>query len=297
MNVTLNANKFQTYNNQTNQYNNKNRYNQNNITFVGKATDEIGREVAAAARGSKIFEPFNKMYDNMTSWIAKNVISHVVNNKNVQKFADKFKNNDMLFNHMLATGSLITSGLYVKKTLDNKDMDKDRKNTLAINQVLTFGISTIGAYSMDKSLNKWWSKVTNRYVGMHINDKNFSSEYGKTLKAVAEKNKLIKEANKKLPKADRKLLEQAPRVNEYLEGYIKDKNISIPEKDLKSLSSRINGMGLLKKMVVFGLVYRFLVPVLVTPIANRLGDKMVQKRKAKEALEAQANQNQEIKKA
>lgn len=288
MNVTLNTNKFQSYNNQSNPYR-QNKFNQN-PAFTGKPAEAIGQEMANAARGSKIFEPFTKMYDNMTSWIAKNVISHVVNNKSVQKFADKFKNNDMLFNHMLAMGSLITSGLYVKKTLDNKDMDKDRKNTLAINQVLTFIISTIGAYSMDKSLNKWWSKVTNKYVGLQINDKNFASEFGQTLKGVAERNKEIKEANKKLAKADRKLLEQAPRVDEYLKSYIKDKNVALSEENLKSLTKRVKGMGLLKKMVVFGLVYRFIVPVLVTPIANKIGDRMITKRKEKEALEAQANQ-------
>lgn len=288
MNVTLNTNKFQSYNNQSNPYR-QNRYNQI-PAFTGKPAEAIGQEMANAARGSKIFEPFTKMYDNMTSWIAKNVISHVVNNKGVQKFAENFKNNDMLFNHMLAMGSLITSGLYVKKTLDNKDMDKDRKNTLAINQVLTFIISTIGAYSMDKSLNKWWSKVTNKYVGIQINDKDFASEFGKTLKDVAVRNKEIKEANKKLAKGDRKLLEQAPRVDEYLKSYIKDKNVALSEENLKSLTNRIKGMGLLKKMVVFGLVYRFIVPVLVTPIANKIGDRMITKRKEKEALEAQANQ-------
>lgn len=286
MNVTLNTNKFQTYNNQNNQYNQYRLKSGISFTSAPGAAAEIGQEVTRAAKGSDLFKPFKKAYNSMTDWIAKNVVSHVVNNKGIQKFADKFKNNDMLFNHMLATGSLITSGLYVKKTLDNKDMDKDRKNTLAINQVLTFIVSTIGAYSLDKSLNKWWNKVTNKYVGVQIGDMNIVKEFEAEVKKASDANKLIKESNKKLAKADRKPLGHIPRIGEFLDGYIKKNNVAFSKDEIKSLSKKINGMGLLKKMVVFGMVYRFLVPVLVTPIANKLGDKMIQKRKAKEALEA-----------
>src|SRR5574344_2925245 len=41
------------------------------------------------------------------------------------------------------------------------------------------------------------------------------------------------------------------------------------------LEKRLRGMGVLKKLIVFGTIYRFISPVLVTPIANVVGDKLI----------------------
>lgn len=278
MNVTLNANRFQSYNNQSNPYS-QNNYKQK-VAFSGKPTDTIGREMEKAARGSKLFAPFNKAYNNATDWLAKNLFAKIVNNKTVQKTADKIKDSNYLLNHFLAVGSLITSGLYVKKTLDNKQLDKDRRNTLAINQLLTFVVSTVGAYSLDKSLNKWWNNVTAKYVGIQLDDTEFAKEYKKAVDDVKTANISIKEANKGLSKDAKRPLELTPRVSEFLK---KHKLYNAEKHEL--LSKKVTGMGLLKTMIVFGMVYRFLVPVLVTPIANKLGDKMVQKRKEKESAQ------------
>ena len=40
-------------------------------------------------------------------------------------------------------------------------------------------------------------------------------------------------------------------------------------------------MGVLKKLAVFGTVYRFLGPVAVTPVANWIGNKLAANQKAK----------------
>ena len=45
-----------------------------------------------------------------------------------------------------------------------------------------------------------------------------------------------------------------------------------------SLESKIRGMGVLKKLIVFGTVYRFLSPVLVTPIATKIGNMIAAKK-------------------
>ena len=281
MNITVNSNRYNNY--QNNSFMPQNKFGRQNVSFTSNPAAAIEIEMNKAASGSGIFKPFTKAYNSMTDWIANNVISHIANNTLINKFADNFKNNDKLFNHMLAIGSLITSGLYVKKTLDNKDMDKDRKNTLAINQTLTFILSTVGAYSLDSSLNKWWNKVTSKYVGLQINDKGFLNAYEDVASKAAAKNKAIKQANKSLAKDAQKPLEHVPRIGEYLETYVKEKELSISDDQLSTLSNRIKGMDLLKKMIVFGAVYRFLVPVLVTPFANKFGEYMIQKRKAKEA--------------
>ena len=276
MNVNFNTNQYQNYN-YKNIYNSQNKY-QSNINFQGANPGEIGAEMKKAAEGSKLFQPLKAAYNNATDWMAMHVFSKIVNNKTVQNIADKIKNNNSLFNHFMAIGSLITSGLYIQKTLTNKQLDKDRRNTLAVNQTLTFAVSTVGAYSIDKSLNKWWNNVTAKYAGIQLNDPNFAKDYQKALAEVAKKNEALKAANKNLAKNQRIPLELAPRIEEFLKNH-KDYKPEVHE----LLSKKITGMGLLKSMIIFGTVYRFLVPVLVTPIANKIGEHMIEQRKAKEA--------------
>jgi len=65
--------------------------------------------------------------------------------------------------HMTAFGSLITSGVYMQQTVTNKDLDPDRRRTLAINQGLCFAVPTLMAYIVDKRINKWVKKNEYRY--------------------------------------------------------------------------------------------------------------------------------------
>ena len=54
------------------------------------------------------------------------------------------------------------------------------------------------------------------------------------------------------------------------------------------VESKIKGMGVCKKLFVFGTVYRFIAPVAVTPIASWLGEKLVAGKK-KAAAKPQDN--------
>ena len=68
--------------------------------------------------------------------------------------------------HVQTAGSLITSGVYVQQTLTKKELDSDRKRTLAINQVLCFFIPTAAAYTVDKSIKNWVKENEYRYAGL-----------------------------------------------------------------------------------------------------------------------------------
>lgn len=285
MNVTLNTNKFNIYN----QYQNRNANQASSQSFTGNkfsaifhaAEDKIGRAMFEAEKGestivkpvvekSKFFKSFREAckvkYNAFTDFIAEHFTKPVFDNKYVDKFADKVKGSDNLFKHFMAVGSLITSGMYMKKTLANKDLDKDRKRTLAVNQGLTFAVSTAGAYFLDSKLNNWWDKVTVKYAGAKFNDETFA-------KTFIDQNKQNKKAGKALLKG-----------KEYI-----DKNIKkylVDDKDIKNFKSQIKGMGVLKSMLVFALVYRYIVPVAVTPIANKIGEKLVANKKAKETAKS-----------
>lgn len=274
MNVTLN-NRIQT-----NQY-----YNQQSVNNCKPKPSFKGGEGALSKvvnSESSFYKSMEKVYNDFSEVLAKNVVPHIMDNKLMGWIAEKSKNTGLLFNHFQAVGSLITSGLYMQKTLSNKDLDKDRKQTLAINQGLTFGISTVGAYALDKYLNNWWQGVTAKYAGLQLDDATLATRFKSANKEIKAENKLIKAANK-VAGAVKKELKKTKSVGDFI-----DKSGKHTEETLNSLNIRLKGMDVLKKMLVFGMVYRYLVPVLVVPIANKIGEKRIAAKKAKEAQAAPA---------
>ena len=238
--------------------------------------------------------------------------------------ANKFKDSSNLYQHCITAGSLVTSGLYMEKTLTNDKLDKDRKKTLAVNQGLTFILSTIGAYTLDKYLKNWWENVTAKFVGNQVELENFSENFKNINKAIDQINKKLKEnpgtdVNKiaeqvkesmKMPKAGEKgyagytdylehavtgAIEDAGDVVKSVERLKLDKYISkLTGKESKlmpalseELATKIKGMGLLRSMLVFSFIYRFFVPVVVTKPANWLCDKYLSHKKAKNAENTQ----------
>ncbi len=158
----------------------------------------------------------------------------IIESEKVANFAKKLdKIPGELTQHMMTLGSLITSSTYMARTLNNKELDSDKKKTLAINQGLCFVIPTIAAYSVDIALNNSIKKFE-YWVSNRI-------EYAID-KAKAE-----------------------------------GKDITA----LEGMRKNVKGVRVLKSICVFALIYRYLTPVLITPIANMIGDSLTAKRHAK----------------
>lgn|SRR5574344_472821 len=209
---------------------------------------------------SKLMSPIDKKYDQLSAWIGKHFTSYFIDSKPMNWMADKLKNSKNLYQHCLTVGSAITSGMYMYRTLVNDKMDKDRRNTLAVNQGLTFGISTIMAYSLDNFLNKWWNKVTAKFAGYQIGDKTFYKDYV--------------EMSKKAPKEVKEALKERSLYT------------TLTEKESQLLKNRLEGMKALKTMVIFGLIYRYFVPVVVTKPANIICDKYLAHKKNADVKQA-----------
>ncbi len=326
MNVTLNS--FNSYN----KYNKQNRqcckpkpqsFTANPMQNVGDVAEQIANQ--AIKEKSSFFKPFSDFYDRCTDGIAKHFTAKIVDSAPMNAIAEKLKNSDNLFQHCLTLGSLITSGLYMEKTLTNDKLDKDRKQTLAVNQGLTFLVSTAGAYSLDKYLKNWWKNTTSKYIGTQINDENFAKNFKGINQGIDEINKKLKQnpngdVNKfaeevkealKMPKKGEKgytgyteFLEHAVKgaiedaddcvksverlkLDKYTDKLVKNGKIAELSSELKG---KIKGMGLLRTMLVFGFVYRYFVPVVVTKPANLLCEKYLSHKKAKN--EAKQDQTQ-----
>ncbi len=146
--------------------------------------------------------------------------------------------------HMVTAGSFLTSGMYVQQTLNKKELDPEKRKTLAINQGLCFVIPTIAAYTVDHLLNDWVKKREYRYSGLQ----DYKAEMAK------------------------------------IEGKSKEEI----EKITGGLSNRLKGVRILAGLATFTLIYRYATPVLITPLANKIGDWVNARSAAKKEAEKAA---------
>lgn len=281
MNITINSNTYannRLYNQKQNNNSYKPHFKANAASTVSDAAEQILEK--ASKSESSLFKPFTDTYERMTDSIADKFTSKFVDSKPLDWLADKLKNSKNLFQHCLTIGSVITSGLYMQRTLTNKELDKDRKNTLAVNQGLTFAVSTVGAYALDKYVKGWWDNVTARFAGHLLGDNKFYSDY------LAQKAAVIKE-NKELSAAAKASnikpeLKSMPNIRKLVENHSYYKSLlSSSEEEAKTLMTKVKGMSPLRTMIVFGFVYRYFVPVVVTKPANILCEKYLAHKKAK----------------
>lgn len=281
MNITMNSNTLN--NNRLYSQNRNNNINRQAFTGnpVNSATNVAEDILEKASRpDSSLFKPFTDAYEKMTDTIADKFTSKFVDSKPLDWLADKFKNSKNLFQHCLTIGSVITSGLYMQRTLSNKELDKDRKNTLAVNQGLTFAVSTVGAYALDKYVKGWWDNVTARFAGHLLGDNKFYSDYLNQKAAAIKDNKALTAAAKL--NGTKPELKEMPSVIKSIENNSFYKSLLLNAgDDAKTLMTKVNGMSPLRTMIVFGFVYRYFVPVVVTKPANLLCEKYLAHKKAK----------------
>jgi hypothetical protein len=174
-------------------------------------------------------KPSKNNVDKIGKFFSKYYSEKMYNNETLQKISEKLSKIDLKADmtvHMAALGSAITSGVYMSRTLKNKDLDPDKRRTLAINQAMCFVIPTIGAYTADHYLQNYIKKNEYKFSGMQSR----AQALGKA-----------------------------------------------SAKDVERLSSRLKHFRPLASLAIFTLIYRYVTPVLVTPLANMVGDKLNEK--------------------
>ena len=242
----------------------------------------------------------------------------VANTNLFQKFITKFSTSDNSFKHLMFAESCFLSGFYMLNTLKNKKIKKEQKPQMIINDTLTLGVSSAGAYLLDGKVTNLVNKYAEKYFTKH---KDFYTQLGANAKETLQKELLnkaseitalndsakiqqgIEEAGnlvsthlKKLVGEEGKL--KAFQITKESLGEIQTKvktaiNNNIKNADgakkavadltddvYKQLSARmeadkiIPGINKLKVLVILGLIYRFMGPVVITPIANKLSSKL-----------------------
>lgn len=186
-----------------------------------------------------------KKVGKITEFFANFYGKHFVNSDAIYKFSKKMHdmNCGNVTQHLQTLGSIITSSVYMKKTLSNESLDKDRRKTLAWNQGLVLGVSTLGAYTLSNVMGDMNKKLEYKYVAL-------------------QEQKMAKLGKEVDPK----------KIAEMREVFTK----------------RLKGFRTLLPIMTFTLIYRYISPVAITPVANWVSSKFSSADKKEKGVESKA---------
>lgn len=147
--------------------------NSNPFSFIDKALERFGDKITEKKATKKILIA-----------IADNpIIKKIVNwsSKPLKKDGKEITGTD----HLDALGTAILIGysaflqtMHVYNILNNKDIPQERKETLAVNNILAFIIPTIGAFTLDTAVNKsvaTFKKYVEKVTGKILSDDHIKS--------------------------------------------------------------------------------------------------------------------------
>ena len=253
-----------------------------------------------------IAEPLSNFYDKVAS------------TGKLQNFVTKFSRTNS-FTHLMVAESCFLSGFYMINTLRNKKIKKEQKPQMLINDAMTLGVATAGAYLLDNKVTNVVNKVADNYF------KNNADFYIDKAKDAAQKMAAgIKDDIGKatVDASDDAISAITKKIGEQFKGMDKSKAFQVTTDKLdevaKNITSAIKsnkgnadkakeavagtiddiygklagkveadkiipGINKIKTVVIFGIIYRYLGPVLVTPLANKLSSKLFDKKKTEEA--------------
>lgn len=167
-----------------------------------------------------LFAPFKALSGKITDQIAYG-LGKVISHDRFKNVVDKTEKSKVdVVKHISALISIIISSMYMKKTLENDQLEPEKRTTLAINQGIVCGLSTILGYSFDKAVDRPVKEFTKKFLERNVVDADLAAKYADGIKAASS-------------------------------------------------------------MMIFGMMYRFIAPVLVTPIANAIGNQIQANKEAK----------------
>ena len=302
----------------------------------------------------------NAATDKGTDYLA-HAFGKLVSTKPVQTLVNWLKNKNYE-EHLAAFVGCVISACYMMDTAKSKNIEKDQKMPLMINQGIVCGLSTVGAYTLNRYLNKKLNGLTETFHISQINDKALQEEFLKcksdysyvdtlkeklkdnvvlkklfnnaeaqfefnnttkvylkealksnsddkvaikflkdikTVKPTATKDKadIIKEMFMTLKNQSKamKLTFDRASMNNAIDNLAKLEKIANNEKELLKmageelaemtklkggrLTKMMNGFRIAKALMVFALVYRFISPVFATPLANKISEKVENRKK------------------
>lgn len=249
----------------------------------------------------------------------------VAANGGFKKFIKNFSLSDNTFTHLLVAESCFLSGFYMINTLRNDKISKEQKPQMLINDALTLGVSTAGAYLVEDKITNVVMKGAEKHFEKN---KSYYMDLGKKVMASAEstpKGELLSKVGEVVSKSGDELSkgidDVAAMIGKHAKNLIaeegKFKAFQIGNDKLASVQNSVKdavrnnagnadkakeavaglvddiynssaaraeadkilpGINKLKVLVIFGIIYRYIGPVVITPIANKISSKFFDKK-------------------
>lgn len=222
------------------------------MNFKGNETKTAFKNIANISLATSKTNANNPSFKGAGSLVTEGLakgIGKIADTKGFRKFIEWFKDKDKWFPHLIAAESLWLSGFYMYNTGRSKKIEKDQKLPMILNQGITALLCTWGAYKIDGVVNK-------KLDG-------FKETYKRMNPELVRKAKIYDYLTKKVANNPEKL--NALKTGE-------------AAKEIREASKRLNtkliGIRLLGPIVIFTTIYRFVGPVIVTPFANWLSEKI-----------------------
>lgn len=134
---------------------------QNLVSFNGTPAKSKFFEPA-----KKVCSPFYRTMNNLKTKMAFG-IAKILETKTAKNIIQKTSKSKLLAAHLSTFTSVVLSGFYIKKTLENDKLDTSKKRTLAINQGIVCGLSTICAYTINGFLDKKIDKFSDKFLAIN----------------------------------------------------------------------------------------------------------------------------------
>lgn len=252
----------------------------------------------------------------------KGFYESVAQSKPFQSVIGRLAKSDKTFTHLMLAESCLLSGFYMINTLRNKKIEKEQKPQMVINDALVLGVSSAGALFLDDKVSNVVTKVANKYYSKPATQefyKKLGLEAQKKMAGAAPKMQLLDEVvngadavAKKMGGQLKGLVGKAGELKPFeispdgltsLQGKVKEAvnsnsgNLDKAKEAVKgcvddvynALAAKkeadkiLPGINKIKTLIIFGIIYRYLGPVVVTPIANKISSKFFDKKKDNKA--------------
>lgn len=247
----------------------KNFTGNKNVAFSG-STESLRAIAKKAAEGEKTWI---KKYQAYLGALIEPTAKKIMENKTVQKVLNyfakepKLPENPKLDKHgnpkktksrhehlktaLISGTALLGTFAYMNRTMKSTEIEPERKKTLAANQAITWALSTVGGFVLDDLVFDKFKAMGGKYKEHNINLINEQEKNG-TIKDRADFKEFVQ---KKANAAKKTLSEQ---VQDFKKAEIG--KIEYRAKD--------GFGGWAPKLIAFTLMYRYLTPIVATPIAD-----------------------------
>lgn len=209
-----------------------------------------------------------------TGKLLEPTVKKVMDNPKVQEFAEKFgddKKIGKLKDFFLSGTALLGTMVYMNRTMKSKEIEPERKKTLAANMGITWGLSTLGAMFLDSKVKKGFKKMADNYEkykkeeiaekvekGTLASDEDLKGFVDGLKDGIFKHKEGDKEVEISLKNLDLKKVADKAKV---VDAFAKDK--------IGGLNAKVGQIGgWAPKVIAFTLIYRYLTPVVATPLAD-----------------------------